>query len=105
MPLFRENQILTIEDQVMLENCKFMYCLNEKTKCPVPLINLFKVCKNMYNTRFSSLNIRAHKGVKFNSSYLCKSVLDWQKLGIDLKLSKSKYALTKKLKCNLISKY
>ena len=89
MPLFKSESILTVNDQLTLENCKIMYKISEDDS-PTPLVNLFKRIVNVDTpqTRSQSLSMYPHKSARYNNSFLCKAIMEWLKLSMEVKLLK-----------------
>ena len=101
MPLFKARNVLVIQDQLTLENCKLIYRVESKN-CPLPIVNLFEV--GQYNTR-CNINMRVHRSAKYNNSFLCKSILDWTKLEMNCRAIDKIKPFAKRIKADLIRKY
>ena len=76
MPLFKSETILTIKDQVLLDNVKLMFHI-ENSLCPLPVRNLFKMQMGVCKTRWAAVQVVIHKSAILNKSFLCRSVMDW----------------------------
>ena len=104
MPLFKELGALTIMDMVRWENLKLMFkVMNDLA--PKSVSDLFVRREHLYSTRNCGLEIPKHSLVKFNHSFLVKSITEWNALDIQLKLLNSVKLFSKQLKLKLISKY
>ena len=97
MPFFKRFEILTVYDQLWLENCKLIYRTTH-IDCPVSISNLFESSNRQHNTRSGSLNIAVHSSVKFNNSFLYKPIVSWSKLSTALKTVNNKRNFVKELK-------
>ena len=98
MPLFKKEGVLTLADQLTLENCKLIFRINQDL-CPKVIMNLFNLnTSNEHNTRSTSVRIHSHQWSKFNNSFLCKSIMEWSKISVDCKKSERKCIFTQKLK-------
>ena len=104
MPYFKENKIVNLDDQLFIENCKLMHRVNSGI-APAPVINTFDKRQTLYVTRNAPVNVCRHYSDKLNKSFLCKSVMDWNKLPIDLRSVISTKLFGKKLKHHCLNKY
>ena len=104
MPLFKQKQILTIKDQLTLENCKLMHRV-EYDQCPIMVRNLFNTHSKTYETRGSSITALHYKGVKVNKSFLCRPIYDWQLLPINIRKIENRKSFSRCLKRWIICKY
>ena len=104
MPLFKRNRVLIVGDQVMLENAKLMYKL-ESDLCPTPIKNMYTRSSHGYGTRWSSIRINRHKLSMVNRSFLCKPIMEWQTIPVDIKLSSNLTLFTQKMKRYFLEKY
>ena len=107
MPFFKKEDIVTVHDQVLIENCRLVHRVVNKT-CPSPLIFMLSPGnRNAFSTqtRSGSLNIPAHTSAKLNSSFLCQAIMDWSKLGKDVINSEHSKLLSRKIKTNMLKKY
>ena len=62
MPLFREQKILCMAEQIQLENCKLLYHI-EQGLVPIAVINLYP--KSKMKTRSGRVQIPSHASTKF----------------------------------------
>ena len=88
MPLFKKQQIVTLDDVLLLENCKLMFRISND-QCAKPLSQFFVTNGNKssrYMTRNANVKIRRHTSSLVNRSFLCKSVCDWTKLKPEQKI-------------------
>ena len=85
MPLFKKQNLLTVGDQLFLENCKLMYQV-VMDLCAKPL-KCFFIKLNSYQTRSSCLHVIKHSLSKVNKSFLCKAIMDWDTLTAEEKKS------------------
>ena len=107
--LFRELDLLKLQDIITLEQCKLGYKL-VNNKIPNPIKKLMQQKggkkKHRYNTRNKNLpNIQKHQSKSFNTSYLCKGITNFTKLPTDVKNSKTLKSFTRQVKRILICKY
>ena len=93
-PLFKRTKILKLSDLIMVENVKLIYKV-VKSEAPKPLINLYEFNQN--NSRNMGIIVKKHKSKKYNDSFLCKPVLEWNKLKQEYK-EKSVYFMINRLK-------
>ena len=102
MPLFKKEMIITLWDLIILENCKLMHrlCYN---LCPRAIEKMFD--RNKYNTRSGAFSVSQHKIKKFNDSFLCKSIQDWAKVPVELRLIEKRNRFVKHFKMKLVAKY
>ena len=97
MPLFKKQEILTITDQVTVENCKIMFRVC-KDDSPALVRNLYSLLDSKYNMRNQQISVRNYNTPVCNRSFLCKPVLDWQQLLQKLKEHSNKKTFVKSLK-------
>ena len=84
MPLFKKESILTIPDNVKLQNCKLVFAL-DRDVCPMAIQNLFEVRNHTCATRSTKISLMKHKTDVVNKSFLCKPISDWQSLSNSIK--------------------
>ena len=104
MPLFKKCHILTIADQVKIENCKIMYKL-DRGLLPVPMQNLYKVSPCNYNTRCTPVLVPLFTSTKANRSFLCKPITEWGNLPNEVKNKASLKLFVKTLKTRYLKLY
>ena len=104
MPLFKSERILTIYDQLRIENAKIAHRLNYGN-CPIPISSLFGKGKCNYNTRSGTMVIRNHLSSKFNKSFLCKTISEWTKIVPALRMLENIKMFAMKLKSDLFGHY
>ena len=103
---YRELKLLPFEQMIKLELIKFGYKI-EKRIIPKALQNTFNIKgggkKHRYPTRNKNLpNIQAHTNRVFNSSYMCKCIVEYSKLSYRHKNAGSLKILARELKKELI---
>ena len=84
MPLFKKQRVLRLDDQLFVENCKLMHKLVDKI-LPTPIINLFEQNTGHYQTRSAHVAVVKHTSLMVNKSFLCKPIVQWQRVKSDLK--------------------
>ena len=106
MPLFRRERIVTIEDQIKIENVSLVYRLLNRT-CPKGIMEYFIFGENLHNTRGIGIKPKKHKLGLVGKSFLCKSVNDWRDMSSELKDKKPERlkSFKKCLKNYLIKQY
>ena len=104
MPLFRRQKILTIKDQLVVENAKLMFRVHNEM-CPVPVLNIYYNVNSTSATRGKGIKIRPHVTQKVNKSFICKPVVDWLKVPMECKNVESPKLFTKKFKLNAFKRY
>ena len=104
MPLFKKHKIVTLMDQLFIENCKLMFRIKNRL-CPVSLCNLFRGNNRNYCTRNKNFIVFKHKLSIVNKSFLCKAVSDWTGLASEIKESSNKKSFVHKLKQSILLKY
>ena len=102
---FKELKMLTSMDMIRIELSKFGFDISKCVQ-PKPVQRLMESCSGKkvqrYPTRCKMTpNIRHHKSDLFNKSFLCKSIVEYNKLLNYLKDSKSSEHLAKALKMQL----
>ena len=75
-PLFRRTNILKLQDLMTLENLKLVHKVLSD-ECPLPLKNLFSI--HQRSTRNFGITIYKHKSKYYNDSFLCQSIIAWNK--------------------------
>ena len=104
MPLFKSLSILTLPDQMLVENAK-LYHKIVHNECPTPIQNLYRNVKSNYETRYRGPIAVSFKSVLVNKSFLCKPIIDWQNLTCDQKNVTNTKLFCKKLKKSIITSY
>ena len=104
MPLFKKEKILTVIDQLKLDNCKLMFRI-ENGIYPVLVKNLYPSTTHEYHTRGGRVNVQLHKGSKMNKSFLCKAVLDSQHLSHDVRTLSNIKTFMNSIKKSLLDVY
>ena len=102
MPLFKLNEILTISDQLKLENCKVIYRVTHGLIAK-PIINCYSLSSG--NRTCNAVSIHKHSLSIVNKSILCKPITDWRSLPSDFKTKESLYSFCRALKVNLLDWY
>ena len=91
--IYTKYRILKVKETLVLENCKLIYRY-EQNKLPTKLKNLLEtnqhgdslLKQHKYNTRHKRLPNMARSHCKiYNTSYLCSSVKDYQKLSLNVR--------------------
>ena len=104
MPLFKEHNIIRLDDLIYIENNKLMYrILNGK--CAKPICNFFVNKSKVVNTRNANVAIMKQTLASVNRSFLCKLVIDWQSVTQVDKGVVHEKILAKRLKKELLLKY
>ena len=104
-PLFRENNILTLGDQLFVENCKLAHRVYNVV-CAQPIRPFFKqLDAPLTLTRSGNLLVPKHKSRLLNKSFLCKTLLDWSTLPVEEKGSVNSKLLGKRLRKKITKKY
>ena len=88
----------------MLESAKLMHRINQGA-CSKTLINLYNKQTEWYSFRISRIRIESHNSSRYNSSFLCKPVMEWSKLPTELRLIEKTKTFTKRLKLQYLNKY
>ena len=89
-PLFKKCQILTISDQMKLENSKLIYrVLNNLIATPIKRFFIKCNSEPNYNTRNANVVVPKHSLSVVNRSFLCRPVVDWRSIKTDIKNSTS----------------
>ena len=104
MPIFKKLSILSIWDQMLLENCKLVFNI-ESDKCPISVLNLYGKQQSVYNTREFKFAAPLHKSRRVNVSFLCKPISDWRRLPRNIRQIENIRTFTKGLKKELLDKY
>ena len=104
MPLMKKHKILTTADKSYVMNCKLVHRIEHKN-CSEPIKHLFPTAKHGYSTRNASVNIVNHRTNKFNKSFLCRSITDWQHVKLEVKRVENVKIFTRKVKQALLEKY
>ena len=104
MPLFKKEEILTLEDHLCLENSKLIYKIIHKI-LPKPVHLLFELPQHNHNVRNQTVHVTKHRYAKMHNSVLSKAMVDWQKLPRSLKESSSLHIFLNKVKENLLKQY
>ena len=73
MPIFRNLKILTLEDQYKLDNLKLMFRVSKNT-APLSIVKMFKQGVSQ------RLHVPKHRTTMLNRSFLCKPIMEWQKI-------------------------
>ena len=84
MPLFKSLSVLTVNDQVRLENCKFMHRINYQT-CPNTISKLYPKSNRKNSTSGLAISIVPHKSSIVNKSFLSRPITEWQQLSVDVR--------------------
>ena len=93
MLLFHKTNIVTIDDQVILENCKLIYKVVGGLS-PTVIASFFKEVGS-YATHSTNIAIIKHRLSMVNKSFFWKSVTDWRSLS----------QFSKRVKQGIVSKY
>ena len=104
MPLFKREEILTIKDQLLVDNVKLMWRVTNEL-CPTPVLNIFKGDALSILTRCGGVRIQRHKSAKSNKSFLCKPVIECQRLSREQKSITNLKLFVKKTKKSLLQNY
>ena len=104
MPLFKKERILRLDDQLLVDNTKMMWKVNQNL-VPEYVMNLFK-CSNQENrTRNMNVVNFVPRSTKVKNSFLCRPVINWQELDIDLKDYSNIKQFNTKMESSLFEKY
>ena len=95
-----------MEDQLRLENLKFMYRVVNEI-CAKPLVNFYVNTRQQNRSELIGGNVAVnqHRLTIVNKSFLCKPVMDWNALAADSKNASSLHNFSKKLKRLYLQKY
>ena len=104
LPIHRKYAILTLSDQISLEQLKLIHRYVFGT-LPLPLKHLLGSDHSSYDKRASYPPVPKHSTNLMGRSFLCKAIMLWQNCDIDIKRTKSRKAFTKKVKLKFIRKY
>lgn len=104
-PLFLLSKILKLEDCLELELIKQMYHYKNKT-LPTLIHNLYLPKQHSYNTRNNANpTVVKHSSKIYNSSFLCKSVVIWERKYLRYREISTLQNLVKKFKYEKFSTY
>ena len=103
MPLFKTNRILTLKDQLYLDNVKLMHSI-VYNECPITLTNQFDIAVSN-RSRMRVPQSRTFKSNMGNKSFLCKPVIDWQNMSASIRKLDNLCTFTRNIKNSLIEKY
>ena len=88
--IYIEHKILTINQMIQMGHCKYgHYIMHQKLSKPIQdIVNANGGRKNhKYDTRHKATpNVQKHTGSQFNNSYMCKSIIEYNKLNMYLKI-------------------
>ena len=100
--VFKHLKIIGLPDLITFHQQKLGYKVTHKL-LPVPILELFDrrggKKSHRYPTRNKNTpNIQAHQNVTFNNSFLCKAIMDYNKLPLHLKCDNTIQSFVNKLK-------
>ena len=104
MPLFKKCNILTIQDQVVLDNVKLIHRISSG-HTPLPIVNLFHCTDKVHDTRNFSIKSKTHRLAMLNKSFLNAAVRDWSKQPMEIKTLDNSKILGKKLRTIMLKNY
>ena len=106
MPLFKKQRILTVSDQYLLDLYKLVRRITTN-EIPVALekLTVRTSQKSVYNARMSIACAIKSNTNKIRNSFLCKPIMEWQKLNNELKKYENYKLFGKKVKESLLKKY
>ena len=103
MPLYKKQKILTISDQVLLENVKWVYRIIYDL-CPKLVMRLYSVKVNKLDSGLQvSSNNYCNRAC--NLSFLCKPIMCWQNLTREMREKNNIKSFVKVVKSSLLIKY
>ena len=107
--MYKELQLIRFEDMIRIELIKLGYKITCKL-LPNPLILAFEQDggrkTHPYNTRNKSLlNIQKHTKNLYNTSFMCKALVEYAKVPMILKQKKTVHSLRKAERKHIIAGY
>ena len=104
MPLFKKSEITTITDILYIENVKLMHKVVNHI-APKPVVNIFLTKSSNLNQRTKIPKAPHVKTNLVKKSLICKTLVDWSSLKLELRTLEKTRQLSKELKKSILEMY